>query len=196
MDARTGGGHHVWEVAAADNRSNRFYAELWPHRASVLRAARFLTHNDDDADDLAQEAMLKAFDAIDRLAPGSNAKAWLMTILRNAHIDRIRSQHNDVSLESLDVNLAADPTREDTGFWGDPARTFAEFSDQQIIEALKSLPQEICWTLLLVDVEGLDDRDAAGVLKIPSGTVKSRLHRGRRMLREALLPRAKKFSGR
>ena len=179
------------------DRTDRFYAELWPHRAAVLRAAKFLTRNDADADDLAQDAMLKGFDAIDRLTPGSNAKAWLMTILRNAHIDRVRARHGEASLESLDVDLAAPPAEpEDTEAWGDPARTLAEFSDQQIIDALKALPREICWTLLLVDVEGLDDRDAAEVLKVPTGTVKSRLHRGRRMLRDALLPLVRKIATR
>ena len=79
---------------------------------------------------------------------------------------------------------------------GDPGATFAEFSDQQIIDALKALPREICWTLLLVDVEGLDDRDAAAVLQIPAGTVKSRLHRGRRVLREVLAPLARKIPSR
>ena len=183
-------------MSSAD-RTDRFYAELWPHRAVVLRAARFLTHHDADADDLAQEAMLKGFDALDSLSPGSNGKAWLLTILRHAHIDRVRARREEVSLDAMDADLPAEPSgAEDADAWGDPARTFAEFSDPQLIHALKSLPAEIRWTLLLVDVEGLDDADAAGVLKVPTGTIKSRLHRGRRMLRDALLPLAKKFARR
>jgi RNA polymerase sigma-70 factor (ECF subfamily) len=179
---------------AAEDRTNRFYAELWPHRAAVLRTARFLTHNDADAEDLAQEAMLKAFDAIDSLTRNSNPKAWLLTILRHAYVDRLRKGREEVSLQELDVDPAAPEGYVDT--WGDPARTLAEFSDQQIIDALRTLPREICWTLLLVDVEGLDDREAAEAMKIPAGTVKSRLHRGRKMLREALAPLLRKIPSR
>jgi RNA polymerase sigma-70 factor (ECF subfamily) len=66
-----------------------------------------------------------------------------------------------------------------------------EFSDAEVIKALQHLPEEIRWTLLLVTVEEMDQADAAGVLGVPVGTVKSRLHRGRMMLRQALLPLAR-----
>lgn len=148
-----------------------------------------LTRDANEADDLAQDAMMKAFSAIDRLAAGTNARAWLMTILRNAHIDRVRAvKGNQVSLDALDVDPPApEPAvAEDTSAWTDPDRMLAELSDERILAAMQSVPAEICWTLLLVDVEGLDDREAAEILKIPPGTVKSRLHRGRRMLREKL----------
>jgi RNA polymerase sigma-70 factor (ECF subfamily) len=174
--------------------TERFYAELWPHRAQVARVARILARGEADAEDLAQEAMLKAYRAIASLAPGSNAPAWLMTVLRNTHLDRLRARHgrDEVSLEAADVDVA-DPhvPAEDEAAWGDPARTLAGFEDQEIIQCLKELPREICWTLLLVDVQGLDDREAAAVLGVPTGTIKSRLHRGWRMLREALLPLAR-----
>src|SRR5262245_56811401 len=88
--------------------SKRFYAEIWPHAAVILRAAQFLTHNDAEADDLVQEVMLKAFRHIEQLHDPSGAKAWLMTILRNARLDRIRAlgkAAKDISLN----DLAADP---------------------------------------------------------------------------------------
>ncbi len=69
----------------------------------------------------------------------------------------------------------------------------AAFTDAQVIEALWALPEEIRWTLLLVDVEQLDVREAAEVLEVPVGTIKSRSHRGRRMLRERLLPLAREM---
>ena len=172
--------------------TDRFYAELWPHRGVVLRVAKLLTHSDVDAEDLAQDALLKAFDKINTLAPGSNAKAWLLTVLRRTHIDRVRSRHHgngEVSLDALNVDQPAPEHAppEDVSAWGDPHRAMAGFSDQEVIVALKRVPEEIRWTLLLVDVQGLDDQEAADVLGVPTGTVKSRLHRGRRMLREHLM---------
>jgi RNA polymerase sigma-70 factor (ECF subfamily) len=172
--------------------TDRFYAELWPHRAVVLRVAKLLTHSDVEAEDLAQDAMLKAFNGISKLAPGSNARAWLLTVLRNAHVDRVRARHGngEISLDSLamDPPAAEHPPAEDVFAWGDPHRAMADFSDQEVIAALKRVPEDIRWTLLLVDVQGMDDREVAEVLAIPAGTVKSRLHRGRRMLREYLMP--------
>jgi RNA polymerase sigma-70 factor (ECF subfamily) len=175
----------------AISATDRFYKELWPHRQAVLRLARILTHSDSDADDLAQETLLRAYRGIEGLSPGSNARAWLMTILRNAHTDQLRSKRQaELSLDALEVDLpdeqAAPP--EDPAAWGDPERTLAEFSDDQIIAALRALPRDICWTLLLVDVQQMDNDEAGQILGVPTGTIKSRLHRGRRMLRDRLLP--------
>ena len=171
--------------------TKRFYDELWPHRATVLRAARYFCRSDSDADDLAQETFLKAFSSIDRFAAGSNAKAWLMTILRHAHIDRLRlRESSEVSVDAMDTEVADERPHEESE-WQNPEQAMEVFSDSEMITALKSLPRDICWTLLLVDVEQMNDDDAAAVLNVPKGTVKSRLHRGRRMLRAALLPLAR-----
>ena len=113
--------------------------------------------------------------------------------LASVSVDRTRAADaNTVSIDALDTEPAADESAPaEPGTAADPVRVLAEFSDERIIAALKSLPRDICWTLLLVDVEGLGDREAAEVLDVPAGTVKSRLHRGRRMLRDALLPPAR-----
>jgi RNA polymerase sigma-70 factor (ECF subfamily) len=91
----------------------------------------------------------------------------------------------------------AEPARPDAGdpeaAWSNPESVLNAFSDQQVIDALRALPEEIRLTLLLVDVEGLDQRDAAGILDVPVGTIKSRAHRGRAMLRESLLPLAREL---
>ena len=176
---------------------DRFQTYIWPHAAAVLRTARILTRNDTEADDLAQETMLKAFRHLDQLVDPTGAKQWLMTILRNTRMDRVRGELKHAKEVSLDAMLEAPPAEpaalDDS--WGDPRATLEAFSDQQIIDALKKLPEDIRWTLLLVDVEGLDQADAATVLGVPVGTVKSRSHRGRAMLREALAPLAKAFKG-
>jgi RNA polymerase sigma-70 factor (ECF subfamily) len=188
-----------------DDRTTAFYALIWPYRAAVLRVAKILTGNDADADDLAQDTMVKAFRFVDRFAAGpgahagTDAKPWLMTILRNARIDRVRSAaaagKATVSLDALGAEHAGrDGGGPSTDGW-DPAdppqQILAEFSDQDVIDALQRLPEEIRWTLLLVDVEGVRHDEAADVLGVPAGTIKSRAHRGRGMLRQALLPIAR-----
>jgi RNA polymerase sigma-70 factor, ECF subfamily len=174
--------------------AQRFHALIWPHRAAALRTARILTRNDNDADDLAQDALLKAFAGIASLKEGTNPRAWLMTILRHAHVDRLRAAKPvAVSLEQL-VHDPVDETNEETSappadadeFWQNPDAAMERFADADLVRGLQSLPDEIRWTLLLVDVEQLDDQDAAGILGVPTGTIKSRLHRGRKMLREKL----------
>ena len=176
--------------------TQRFYAEVWPHAAAVLRTAQYLTHDDADAQDLAQEVMLKAFHHLDQLREGSDAKAWLITILRRTRIDRIRASaahSRDVSLQDLPAEPAADEVATTDDVWSDPEALLQEFSDRQVIDALKKLPEEIRWTLLLVDVEGIDQAEAAAILEVPVGTIKSRAHRGRAMLRDLLAPLAREL---
>lgn len=173
----------------------RFYDVVWPLMATVLRAATYLTECSADADDLAQETMLKAFKALDRLQPGSNVKAWLLAILRNAHVDGFRARgQKETSLEQLEYE-PAEPTpwepRQDIDIWRNPESVLNELSDQTIIDALRRLPKEIRWTLLLSDIEGLEEADAAAILAVPVGTIKSRLHRGRKILRQLLTPLAR-----
>jgi RNA polymerase sigma-70 factor (ECF subfamily) len=115
-----------------------------------------------------------------------------MTILRNTRIDQLRAAAagaHDLSLEESGIDPAdhSDPTPE----WDHPEELLERFSDGQVISALHDLPEEIRWTLLLVDVEKIDHSQAAQMLKVPVGTIKSRAFRGRAMLRKALLPLAR-----
>lgn len=167
---------------------------VWPLRAALLRSARILVGNEADAEDLAQETLIKAFNAMDRFTPGTNLTAWLMTILRHARIDRLRARgaaSADRSLDQIEYDPPG-PSASDAP-WTHPQDLLSGFSDQQIIDALQTLPEEIRWTLLLVDVEGWSHAEAAELLEVPSGTIKSRMHRGRGMLREALLPLARQL---
>jgi RNA polymerase sigma-70 factor, ECF subfamily len=190
----------VNRVPSKAGETDKFHRLIWPHRSAVLRTARFLERDEGAAEDLAQETLLKAFRSIDRFDEASNACAWLLRILRNARIDRLRSeatrraheQLDSTALEVAEARRAAKPvsTPED---WADAGRMLEQFSDGEVIEALRRLPDDIRWTLLLVDVEGLDQQDAASVLDVPVGTVKSRVHRGRTMLRDVLTPRAREL---
>jgi RNA polymerase sigma-70 factor, ECF subfamily len=174
----------------------RFREVVWPQLPAVLRAALVLTGgNSAEAEDLAQETLLKAFRSLDRLTDDRGVRAWLLTILRNTRIDRLRAARasaRDVGLEEIggevegpgDAGSAAAALE-------NPEAMLQEFSDRRVIEAMAKLPEEIRWTLLLVDVNGLGHRDAAEVMGVPVGTVKSRAHRGRMMLRDVLLSVAK-----
>jgi RNA polymerase sigma-70 factor (ECF subfamily) len=164
--------------------SDRFESEIWPHAALVLRVARLLTSRYADAEDLAQETLLKAYRGLNRFS-GENPQGWLLAILRNAHIDRLRGKDALATAVAVDDQMAAAEALEDVR-WDDPAAMLERFSDEQVIAALQELPLEIRWALLLVDVEGLDGKAAAEVMQVPEGTVKSRLHRGRAMLRQKL----------
>lgn len=174
------------------DQAARFKRLATPLLPMLLRTARYLTHHDQQAEDLVQETMMKAMRAIDRFQEGTDIKAWLMTILRRAHIDTVRSNKNHAnvcSIEQAELELA-DPRRDEGGEydarWADPGALLERFGDGEVIEALQGLPEEIRWTLLLVDVEQMDHSAAATILEVPVGTIKSRAHRGRAMLRDRL----------
>lgn len=176
----------------------RFHALAWPHLDAVQQMARYITRNETEADDLTQETMLKAFRRIDRLREQDRAQPWLRTILRNTHIDHARILRKpEVSLEELEFDP---PAAEGDAQWrgadarlADPDLIIDQFADEDVIRAVRGLPRDIRWTLLLVDVQGISDAEAAEALRIPVGTVKSRLHRGRNMLRVALRPVAEEM---
>lgn len=177
---------------SSERATRRFYDLVWPHRSAVLRLALILSGNDADADDLAQETLMKAFRGLDRLKDETDVRAWLLTILRHTRVDRVRAAaaHPEISLEQLGSEPAA-AVEHQVETVENPHALLEAFSDRQVIEALQRLPEEIRWSLLLVDVEGLSLDDAARLLEVPTGTIKSRLHRGRAMLKETLLPVAR-----
>jgi RNA polymerase sigma-70 factor, ECF subfamily len=192
-----GTGYDGLEMAQAPkNASERFYRLVWPFRADVLRVAKILIGNDSEADDLAQETLLKAFAGIGSFKEGTDVRAWLLRILRNARIDRIRSAAREagtISLDAADMDAPGTEQPEPLDGWEQPQELMNAFSDQQIIDALQKLPEDIRLTLLLVDVQQMDHSEAADILEVPVGTIKSRTHRGRAMLRKALLPKAKEL---
>jgi RNA polymerase sigma-70 factor (ECF subfamily) len=178
------------------SKASRFHALAWPHAETVLQAARYLTRDDSDAEDLAQETLLKAYRRIECLRDDARAKPWLKTILRNTHVDRARvSRRSELSLDELELDPPAAECHGGNGCGSprcreavleNPEIIMQDFEDADVLGALRKLPKDIRWTLLLVDVEGLLEAEAAAALRIPVGTVKSRLHRGRNMLRGAL----------
>lgn len=181
-------------VSSTDDHSRRFREQAWPWLASLLRVARLLTRSPHQAEDLVQETMLRAYRHFDRFQPGTNMRAWLMTILRRTHIDMHRREHRHTQVDSLDA-MGRDPDASpppDEADWTQPEQLLEQFDDEAIESALRSLPQNMRWTLLLLDVEQLSVDETAEVLDVAPGTVKSRASRARALLREALLPEAKR----
>lgn len=159
-----------------------FEAEALPHLDTLYRVALRLTGDPSTAEDLVQETMLKALRAWPSFLPGSNARAWLVTILRNQFINQWRAHRRaptEVDFEALpDLPNTSDPDPE--------GRFFRELVDDEVLEAVDALPAEFREVLVLSDMEGLPYNDIAAALGIPVGTVKSRLFRARRILQGRL----------
>ena len=169
----------------ADDRRAGFEREALVHLDAVYRAALRLAGNGADADDLVQTAMLNAYRGWHRFQPGTNARAWLLTIVRNVFINEYR--RTSARRETADVNMieraAALGDREHV----DPEAAFFDAHvDDEVQRAVASLSLELREIVGLVDVEGLRYEEAARVLGVPVGTVKSRLFRARRLLQARL----------
>ena len=171
------------------DRSREFEAVALVHLDALYQLALRLTHNRSEAEDLVQETCLRAFRSFHRFNPGTNCRAWLFTILRNAFLNRIRQAGRDVlagesaDLESTIFQRVAEtlPAR------GHPDEEFFQtVLHGDVDRALKALPLPFREVVILADLEGLAYKEIAQVVGCPIGTVMSRLSRGRGLLRQAL----------
>ncbi len=168
----------------------RFERLVQEHEASIYRVAYRLCGHRDEAEDLIQESLIEAFEAFDRFAVGTHFDRWVFRIMRNTYIDRVRRQPK-ARLESLDADIRT-PSGEtmardiiDLASSPDTA-LMARTLDGPIQEALEALPQEFRMVVILADIEGLSYEEVSRVAGCPVGTVRSRLHRGRAILKEKL----------
>ncbi|PYP09534.1 MAG: RNA polymerase subunit sigma [Gemmatimonadetes bacterium] len=168
-----------------DEKRASFEREALVHLDVLYRVALRLTGNPADADDLVQETMLKAYRAWDQYEKGTNAKAWMLTILRHAFINeyRRRTRHPEtVDVDSIEP-YAVFPEVQDE----DPQGAFFDrIVDDEVLRAIDQLPEVFRETLVLSDVEGMSYQEIAGILEVPVGTVKSRLFRARQLLQGKL----------
>jgi RNA polymerase sigma-70 factor (ECF subfamily) len=166
-----------------------FDQETLPHLDALYRVALRLTGDPSRAEDLVQDTMLKAYRSWRQYRPGTNAKGWLLTILRNTFINEYRRR----KLEPVAMDLE---TAEARAIFRDVAEAdpegafFDRIVDQKVIEAIDALPTEFREVLVLSDLEGMSYAEIAGALEVPVGTVKSRLFRARRQLQAALYAHA------
>lgn len=163
-----------------------FEREVLPHLDLLYRVALRLAGDAASAEDLVQETVLKALRAWGQFRQGTNARGWLLTILRNTFINDYRRRRRAPVAVDLEVAEAAGLVHEQGG--ADPeGEFFRVLVDDRIVAAIDALPEEFREVVVLSDVEGLGYAQIAETLGVPVGTVKSRLFRGRRQLQAALL---------
>jgi RNA polymerase sigma-70 factor (ECF subfamily) len=172
----------------------RFEEEALELSEQVYRVARRLVGSRDDAEDLVQQTYERAFRSWQQYTPGTNLRAWLLRILTNLNIDRGRRQQRSPQTTSIDeagdyflYNRLEASTADGNA---DSDRVLERLSQDSIVDALAEVPHDFRDVVVLVDIGEFSYADAAQILDIPIGTVMSRLHRGRRILKTNLAEKA------
>jgi len=166
----------------------RFEEDALALSDQVYRVARHLASSREDADELMQETYARAFRSWRSFQPGTNMRAWLLRILTNLNIDRGRRQQRAPQMQPLEANdyFLYDRLSEDGDGVSDEDRVVERLSQDDIVTALSAVPHDFRDVIVLVDLGDFSYADAAQILDIPVGTVMSRLHRGRRILKREL----------
>jgi RNA polymerase sigma-70 factor (ECF subfamily) len=180
---------YIPAMAEPVEAARSFDDEALPHLDALYRVALRLTGDPSQAEDLVQDTMLKAYRSWRQYRPGTNAKGWLLTILRNTFInDYRRRKHEPIAmdLEAAEPHALYRSMQE-----SDPEGSFfSQIVDDKVLEAIDALPPEFREVLVLSDIEGMRYNEIAETLKIPVGTVKSRLFRARHQLQAQLYAHA------
>ena len=153
----------------------------------VYRVARHLAGSREEAEDLMQETYARAFRSWRSFTSGTNLRAWLLRILTNLNIDRGRRQQRQPTMQPLEEGDYFLYNRLEADSGSDDERRIVErLSQDEIVQALSEVPHDFRDVIVLVDIGDFTYADAAQILDIPVGTVMSRLHRGRRILKKAM----------
>jgi RNA polymerase sigma-70 factor (ECF subfamily) len=173
----------------------RFEEEALELSDQVYRVARRLVGSREEAEDLVQDTYARAFRSWQQFTPGTNLRAWLLRILTNLNIDRGRRVQRTPQMTSIDEKgdyYLYDKMEEAEGKPLDEEKVIEKLSQDSIVDALAHVPHDFRDVLVLVDIGDFSYADAAQILDIPIGTVMSRLHRARRILKGELAEEAVK----
>ena len=167
-----------------------FEAQAMPFIDQLYAAAMRMTRNPSDAQDLVQETFVKAFASFKQFEQGTNLKAWLYRILTNTFINTYRKKQREPyqgTIDDLeDWQLGGAESTTATSSRSAEAEAIDHLPDSAVKDALQSIPEDFRLAVYFADVEGFSYQEIAEIMKTPIGTVMSRLHRGRRLLRELL----------
>ena len=170
---------HVWAA---------FEAEALPHVDRLFRLALWFERNRAEAEDLIQETMIQALQSFHRFQPGTNCRAWLVTILQHVRSNRRRAHHRSLLVDDPEDRIA-----HTTPFVPPVSQ---DLTDEDVLGALRRIPPKFQEVIVLCDVEEMTYKEMADALAVPLGTVMSRLHRGRALLRNELGASAVSFGRR
>ena len=173
-----------------EERSERFERDALPLLDTLYAGAMRMTRNPDDASDLVQETVERAYKAFHQFKPGTNLKAWMFRILTNTYINGYRKKQRQPLQSSTDDvedwQMAQAESHTSHGLRSAEAEALDSLPDGDVKDALAAIPEEFRLAVYFADVEGFAYKEIADIMETPVGTVMSRLHRGHRQLRDKL----------
>jgi RNA polymerase sigma-70 factor (ECF subfamily) len=175
---------------AASALESRFTRDALPYLDQLYGGAMKMTRNPSDAQDLVQETFMKAFASFASFTEGTNLKAWLYRIMTNSYINGYRKRQREPYLQAVDEledwQMGGAESTTATSSRSAEAEAIDRTPSAVVTDALNQIPEDFRMAVVLADVEGFSYQEIADMMKTPTGTVMSRLHRGRKQLRQSL----------